>query len=96
MIFDLIGVADLFIVQIKLVLHGICVKGINSNQKLPNDLTEEWLAWYSEIERLKEIRIRRNCLLGHINGIGTVIELHIFWDASAIAYGAVFNFSISG
>ncbi|GFT16061.1 uncharacterized protein TNCV_3315961 [Trichonephila clavipes] len=51
-------------------------------------LKEEWLIWCKELPLLDHLRIQRLVLDSTNDEISDLIEIHIFCDASKLAYGA--------
>ena len=57
-----------------------------SDDKLPDDVLDQWRAWKAELIYLDEVRITRYFTLGL--AVSSDIELHAFGDASPNAYGS--------
>ena len=55
------------------------------DDSLPEALSNKWEAWKNELSGLENIRVPR-CYLQHTN---TPCDLHVFSDASEVAYGTV-------
>ncbi|GFS50136.1 uncharacterized protein TNCV_2681 [Trichonephila clavipes] len=55
---------------------------------LPPKLKEKWLIWCKELPLLDNLRIPRLVLDSTNDEVSDLIEIHIFCDASKLAYGA--------
>lgn len=91
MIFDPVGFVSPFVVQIKCLLQEIWQRGIDWDSELPEDLKIRWNNWCSEIKHLKDFVVARN-YFSYGNGENGEVQVHIFCDASSVAYGAVAYF----
>ncbi|GFW76734.1 integrase catalytic domain-containing protein [Trichonephila clavipes] len=67
---------------------GILDKKITWDEILPPKLKEKWLIWCKELPLLDHLRIPRLVLDSTNDGVSDLIEIHIFCDASKLAYGA--------
>ena len=61
-------------------------RGLQWDDKLPDDILDQWRAWKAELIYLDEVRIPRYFALGL--AVSSGIELHAFGDASPKAYGS--------
>ena len=86
-IFDPIGLISPFVVCIKLLLQEIWETGFDWDEELPDDLSEKWIKWCKETEKLCEVTIPRYCLLDCKN---EKVEAHVFCDASISALDCLF------
>ncbi|XP_053406667.1 uncharacterized protein LOC123558187 [Mercenaria mercenaria] len=73
----------------KMIMQDIWVTGVDWDDELPEELSEEIKKWFSELEQLNELQVPR-CLDIRIDS-----TLHTFVDASTKAYGAVV-YSVNG
>ncbi|GFT63869.1 integrase catalytic domain-containing protein [Trichonephila clavipes] len=64
------------------------IKKITWDEILPPKLKEEWLIWCKELPLLDNLRIPRLVLDSTNDEVSDLIEIHIFCDASKLAYGA--------
>ncbi|KRY43585.1 hypothetical protein T03_6748, partial [Trichinella britovi] len=62
-------------------------QGVDWDEKLPDNVHQEWKKWRMELMDIPEIRIRR-CLIPFMRKEIIRLELHAFGDASKLAYGA--------
>ncbi|GFT57730.1 integrase catalytic domain-containing protein [Trichonephila clavipes] len=67
---------------------GTLDKKITWDEILPPKLKEKWLIWYKELPLLDYLRIPRLVLDSTNDEVSDLIEIHIFCDASKLAYGA--------
>ncbi|GFX58447.1 retrovirus-related Pol polyprotein from transposon opus [Trichonephila clavipes] len=63
-------------------------KKITWDEILPPKLKEKWFIWCKELPLLDHLRIPRLVLDSTNDEISDLIEIHIFCDASKLAYGA--------
>ncbi|GIY58539.1 hypothetical protein CDAR_607721 [Caerostris darwini] len=90
-VFDPVGFLSPFVVRIKRLMQEIWERGLDWDSKLPEDLESKWKKWCAEIEVLGEMKIER-CYFSRVVGKMDSVEVHIFSDASIVAYGAVAYF----
>ncbi|GIY99752.1 reverse transcriptase [Caerostris extrusa] len=90
-VFDPVGFLSPFVARIKRLMQEIWERGLDWDSKLPEDLESKWKKWYAEIEILGEMKIER-CYFSRVVGKMDSVEVHIFSDASIVAYGAVAYF----
>ncbi|VEN41764.1 unnamed protein product [Callosobruchus maculatus] len=83
-IFDPLGFLSPFTIRTKILLQSIWKAKLHWDEPLPDALANEYARWFSEITSLSEFTIPRNVLKGN----ELHISLHIFADASPVAYGA--------
>ncbi|GIY70400.1 reverse transcriptase [Caerostris darwini] len=88
---DSVGFLSPFVVRIKRFMQEIWERGLDWDSKLPEDLESKWKKWCAEIEVLGEMKIER-CYFSRVMGKMDSVEIHIFSDASIVAYGAVAYF----
>ncbi|GIY29047.1 hypothetical protein CDAR_547051 [Caerostris darwini] len=86
--FDPVGFLPPFVVRIKRLMQEIWERGLYWDSKLPEDLESKWCA---EIEVLGEVKLKR-CYFSKVVEKMDSVEVHIFSDASIVAYGAVVYF----
>ncbi|XP_041985548.1 uncharacterized protein LOC121737881 [Aricia agestis] len=85
-IFDPLGLISPCIMQAKIILQRLWLLKIDWNDPVPIDVIAIWNRFVSSLSVLNNIRVPR-CVLGDSSNY-TTIELHIFTDASQLAYGA--------
>ncbi|XP_045451260.1 uncharacterized protein LOC123660203 [Melitaea cinxia] len=85
-IFDPLGLISPSITQAKILLQRLWLLKIDWNDAVPDDVTRTWNRFISSLANvLNTIRVPRY-VLGE-NHKHTLTELHIFTDASQLAYG---------
>ncbi|XP_077553123.1 uncharacterized protein LOC144167838 [Haemaphysalis longicornis] len=87
-LYDPLGLLSPFVVRAKILFQEIWKRNLRWDDVLPEQLLKEWIAWCDELANLKEISVPRYYateLLGNV----THRALHIYADASTVAYGAV-------
>ena len=87
-IFDPLGFLTPFTVRAKILLQCLWRKKYDWDDPINDNDKELWLKWCSEVTLLSNIEIPR-CYLHPNKAIMEAIELHIFADASELAFGAV-------
>ena len=86
-IFDPLGILAPAILFPKLLIQELWRKKIDWDDVIPNELLIRWTKWRSNLSKLSSIYIPRWYYTMQIHN--QTVELHIFADASEIAYGAV-------
>ncbi|XP_035220911.1 uncharacterized protein LOC118193853 [Stegodyphus dumicola] len=66
-------------------------RGLEWDAELPKELRCKWIKWCAEIEELNALKIERYYFT-EVLSKGQSVEIHIFSDASVVAYGAVAYF----
>ncbi|XP_054709062.1 uncharacterized protein LOC129218764 [Uloborus diversus] len=94
MIFDPMGFLSPFVVRIRCLMQDIWKIGADWDDELPENLTLKWRKWYGEIKDLDFITVERYFFL-NVSDLRDSVEIHIFSDASLVAYGAVAYFRYS-
>ena len=83
-IYDPIGFAAAFLIRAKIGLQALWKIGVSWDEKLPPNVSEQWINFFNEMMKLNEIRFHR-CLTPP-DAVGQPI-LCIFSDASEEAFG---------
>ncbi|XP_054724195.1 uncharacterized protein LOC129234242 [Uloborus diversus] len=94
MIFDPMGFLSPFVVRIRCLMQDIWKIGADWDDELPENLTLKWRKWYGEIKDLDSLTVERYFFL-NVRDLRDSVEIHIFSDASLVAYGAVAYFRYS-
>ncbi|XP_047538691.1 uncharacterized protein LOC125072209 [Vanessa atalanta] len=83
-IFDPLGLLSATIISVKILLQKLWLLKIDWDTELPHDVSHEFNKFLNSLNELCNIRIPRHAFArSHIRS-----ELHIFTDASQVAYGA--------
>ena len=86
-IFDPLGLVVPFILVAKLLLQELWRLSIDWDDMLPPDLLVQWENWKAAAQNITKVRVPR-CFFPGGSSI-VEIQLHIFGDASELAFGSV-------
>ena len=89
-IFDPLGIVTSAVLEAKLIIHSLWKLKVDWDDHIPKDILQRYQQWLSELHHIKEISI--SCWFSLDVGKKSDIELHIYWDSSNSAYGAVAYF----
>ena len=89
-LFDPIGFLAPFLVRAKLLLQQVWQFGIGWDETPPSEFLLEWSKWQKELDSLSEFLVPR--FYRHVSDSPTVIQLHVFGDASEQAFCSVAYF----
>lgn len=87
-LYDPLGWIAPFIVRAKIMFQRLWKLNLEWDDVIPEDIKVEWTRWCSELSELHKIQVPR-FYGGNVNEETSEIRLHIFADASPLAYGAV-------
>jgi hypothetical protein len=87
-VFDPISIIGPFVMKGKLLFQEIFQSGKSWKDELESSQVEAWMKWIEEIPRVAELAIPR----WHQFQFHQPVALHVFCDASTLAYGAVAYF----
>ena len=85
-VFDPMGLITPFTIRAKVLFQELWQRGLQWEDRLDEDVADQWRSWKSELSQLSCITIPRY-FMGNIESSSS-IELHGFGDASPAAYGA--------
>lgn len=85
-VFDPMGLITPFTIRAKMLFQELWQRGLQWEDRLDEDIADQWRSWKSELSQLCCITIPRY-FMGNIQSSSS-IELHGFGDASPAAYGA--------
>lgn len=83
-IFDPLGLLSPCIIQSKILIQTLWIKGIDWDQPVPQDIQKLWIEISKTLPLLADLHISRKV----IGDSPKSIELHSFSDASQVAYGS--------
>lgn len=83
-IFDPLGLLSPLITKAKVLLQKLWLLKLGWDEAVPRDIAQVWDSFVNDLFILKNIRVPRHVMCDD----PTRIELHIFTDASQIAYGS--------
>ena len=86
-IFDPLGLVIPFILIAKLLLQELWRLSIDWDDELPSDMMQHWENWKAAAQNITCVRLSR-CFFPGGSSV-TEIQLHVFGDASELAYGSV-------
>lgn len=87
--FDPLGIAAPYVVKAKLIIQELWRRNIDWDDELPDDILQKWQSWKG-LKATRTIMIPR--WYGFHRNECQNVQLHVFCDASEIAYGAVAYF----
>ena len=85
-IFDPLGFVQPFILQPKIIIQELCRLGLSWDEEVPTEIGNDWRKWLSNIEKIADYNFSR-CVLHNCNYQSA--EMHVFADASRIAYAVM-------
>ena len=83
-IYDPLGLISPFLLLAKFILQSVWEKGFPWDDYVGDEISALWKIWLSYLKHLTTVSVPR-CLIP----VAVGIQLHIFADASELAYGAV-------
>ena len=87
-VYDPLGYASPFILTAKMLFQELCRRKTGWDDSIPDDITRQWERWLADLPELKHLSVPR-CIKPKGFGLGEVVQLHHFCDASEMGYGAV-------
>ncbi|XP_065178250.1 uncharacterized protein LOC135808925 [Sycon ciliatum] len=87
-IFDPLGFLAPVIIRAKILMQEIWASGATWDEVLPVELSSRCRQWFQDLLALSSIQVPR-CLQAIAGATPQDVELHVFGDASELAYGAV-------
>lgn len=85
-VYDPLGMLAPFVIRAKILFQGLCREGRGWDETLDGETANKWRVWLSELESLADFSIPRCYSPTHLTG-DTRTDLHVFADASQLAYG---------
>ena len=85
-IFDPLGFLAPVLITAKILLQDVWRTGADWDDDLPDEIVHRWHQWADNLPALEKVKIPR-CFTGRRDGPASQ-ELHVFSDASELAYGA--------
>ena len=89
-LFDPLGFLAPFLVRAKIILQRIWQLGVGWDDCLPHETSLEWQEWEGELNMFAEFSVPR--FYRHIEDKPVTIQLHVFGDASELAFCSVVYF----
>lgn len=94
--FDPLGLLSVFSIHGKIMFQDAWRSGIQWDEEVSDQLWEDWRVWTSFFSSVWSLTIPRCYFPGALNSTYENLELHIFVDASEVAYSAVAYFRVVG
>ena len=85
-VFDPMGLITPFTIRAKMLFQELWQRGLQWQDRLDDDIADQWRSWKSDLSQLSCITIPRY-FMGNIESSSST-ELHRFGDASTKAYAA--------
>ena len=84
--YDPLGLASPFVLKGRKILQELCQRGLQWDEKIPEDYQRKWEVWKQDLVQLEKIGLKR-CVKPA--NFGKIVEcsLHNFSDASELGYG---------
>ncbi|XP_062541398.1 uncharacterized protein LOC134209426 [Armigeres subalbatus] len=92
--FDHLGFIAFFLVHGKILLQDTWAKGIEWDQRIPDDINARWQQWSNLFQQLDNLRIPRCYFRSPIPESFSGLQLHLFVDASESAYACAVYFRL--
>ncbi|XP_053690825.1 uncharacterized protein LOC128739367 [Sabethes cyaneus] len=93
-IFDPLGLLSVFLVHGKILLQDVWRAGLQWDEKVPDDIFDRWTRWTGLFPKVRDLRIPRCYFAGANAQLYEFLELHVFVDASEVAFSAVAYFRV--
>ncbi|XP_023159208.1 uncharacterized protein LOC111591763 [Ceratitis capitata] len=85
-IFDPLGFLCNFVVGAKVIMRDVWEHNIHWDEPLPSDINDAWERWRNQLTAVVKYTIPRFYFL---KGMPKILQLHVFVDASEVAFAAV-------
>ena len=92
-VFDPLGDLATSLLEPKLIVQELWKLKISWGEQIPKELEARWIIWKNDMINISHISLDRR--YGFENNVDVRVELNIFCDAPAQAYGAVAYFVFS-
>lgn len=94
-VFDPLGLIAPYMIRVKIIFQQLWEREIGWDAELPDDLSELWQRWCTELPLLKALAVGRCTMRCPAEGARSV-QLHVFCDASLLAYGSCAYLRVEG
>ncbi|XP_058839323.1 uncharacterized protein LOC131694831 [Topomyia yanbarensis] len=93
-LFDPLGFIAFFLVHGKILMQDIWTRGTGWDEQISQDIYVRWRQWTKLFPELDELRIQRCYFQSPFPKTFDGLELHVFVDASEVAYSCVAYFRL--
>ena len=84
-LYDPLGFVEPVTVKAKIMMQELWKHNLTWDKELPDDFKGNWVRWLNELQNLTPLKIPRQ----YFHNVDSEVELHVFYDSSQLAYGAV-------
>ena len=84
-LYDPLGFVEPVTVKAKIMMQELWKYNLTWDKELPDSFKENWVRWLNELQNLTPLEIPRH----YFNNVDSEVQLHVFYDSSQLAYGAV-------
>jgi hypothetical protein len=91
-VYDPLGLISPLILPAKLLLQDLCRKRLGWDDEIPSEMQAKWHKWIDSLSEIAALQVKRHFNIDHES---SQVQLHIFCDASNVAYGAVAYLRVS-
>lgn len=93
-IYDPTGFLAAFIIHGKIIIQDVWRSGVDWKNKIPDELVQRWKQWIALLPKIEDLKIPRCYSPGYHPDSLKSLELHVFVNASELAYSAVAHFRL--
>ncbi|XP_039431214.1 uncharacterized protein LOC120414198 [Culex pipiens pallens] len=93
-IYDPTGFLAAFIIHGKIIIQDVWRSGVDWKNKIPDELVQRWKQWIALLPKIEDLKIPRCYFPGYHPDSLRSLELHVFVNASELAYSAVAHFRL--
>ncbi|XP_062705798.1 uncharacterized protein LOC134287620 [Aedes albopictus] len=94
-LFDPLGLITFFLIHGRILMQDIWATGIGWDDTINSDLYERWRLWSGYLPQLSSIRVPRCYFAGAKQETYAGLQIHVFVDASELAYSSVVYFRVT-
>ncbi|XP_058837183.1 uncharacterized protein LOC131693415 [Topomyia yanbarensis] len=93
-IFDPLGLLSVYLVHGKILLQDVWRAGLQWDERVPEEIFERWARWTALFPKIRDLRIPRCYFEEATEQTYKRLQLHVFVDASEVAFSAVAYFRV--